>query len=275
MSIETPSTALTTRRTAAAADQLVPRRCRRRGRSGPSDRGWRSAARARGRRQGRRHLPAAPPCLPGSCAHHVVVRCCRADLEPRCRCSSARPARRARRQRVGVNLFGEVAERMMVGVQLRRMAETPAGKCPRRARSAARTGSPAADARRRAAVPESDRARPCSCVGSGTERSSPFVYGLPGVANSSRVGACSKTLPAYITMMWSVMPGDDAEIVRDQDDARARLLLQLLDQFENLRLNRHVERGRRLVGDQQLRARTTSAIAIITRWRMPPENSCG
>ena len=30
------------------------------------------------------------------------------------------------------------------------------------------------------------------------------------------------------------------------------------DQLENLRLNRHVERGRRLVGDQQLRAGTTA-----------------
>ena len=44
---------------------------------------------------------------------------------------------------------------------------------------------------------------------------------------------------------------------------------------EDLRLDRHVERGRRLVGDQQRRAGTTSAIAIITRWRMPPESWCG
>jgi hypothetical protein len=37
---------------------------------------------------------------------------------------------------------------------------------------------------------------------------------------------------------------------------------------------RHVERGRRLVGDQQSGS-LTSAIAIITRWRIPPENWCG
>jgi hypothetical protein len=46
--------------------------------------------------------------------------------------------------------------------------------------------------------------------------------------------------------------GHDAEVVRDEDDARARLLLQALYQLKNLRLNRHVERGRRLVRDEQL-----------------------
>ena len=45
-------------------------------------------------------------------------------------------------------------------------------------------------------------------------------------------------------------PGDDAQIVRDENDARARLLLQILYQLKNLRLNRHIERSRRLVGNQ-------------------------
>ena len=45
-------------------------------------------------------------------------------------------------------------------------------------------------------------------------------------------------------------------------------------QLEDLRLDRHVERGGRLVGDQQ-RGLQASAIAIITRCRMPPENWCG
>ena len=42
--------------------------------------------------------------------------------------------------------------------------------------------------------------------------------------------------------------GDDAEVVRDEDDADVELALDLLDQLEDLRLHRHVERGRRLVG---------------------------
>ena len=68
--------------------------------------------------------------------------------------------------------------------------------------------------------------------------------------------------------------GDHAEIVGDQQHRHADLLLQLAHQLENLRLDRHVERGRRLVGDQQLRV-ADSAMAIITRWRMPPESWCG
>ena len=42
-------------------------------------------------------------------------------------------------------------------------------------------------------------------------------------------------------------------------------------QFEDLGLDRHVERGRRLVGNQQLGPHAR-AIAIMTRCRMPPES---
>src|SRR5215472_6855603 len=47
--------------------------------------------------------------------------------------------------------------------------------------------------------------------------------------------------------------GDDAEIVRDHDDRGIEALLQVAHEIEDLRLDRHVERGRRLVGDEQLR----------------------
>ena len=53
------------------------------------------------------------------------------------------------------------------------------------------------------------------------------------------------------------------------------LALDPADEFQDLRLDRHVERRRRLVGDQQIGPSVISAIAIITRCRMPPENSCG
>ena len=43
-----------------------------------------------------------------------------------------------------------------------------------------------------------------------------------------------------------------AEVVRDQDHADVELLLHPVDQLEDLRLNGHVERGRRLVGDEQI-----------------------
>jgi hypothetical protein len=47
--------------------------------------------------------------------------------------------------------------------------------------------------------------------------------------------------------------GDDAEVVRDQDQGRVPLGDELAEQVEDLGLDRDVERGRRLVGDQQLR----------------------
>ena len=45
--------------------------------------------------------------------------------------------------------------------------------------------------------------------------------------------------------------GDDAEIVGNEQHRHADLALQLVEQVEDLRLDRDVERGRRLVGDQQ------------------------
>ena len=44
--------------------------------------------------------------------------------------------------------------------------------------------------------------------------------------------------------------GDDRQVVRDQHQAHAVLALQVAQQVEDLRLDRDVERGRRLVGDQ-------------------------
>ena len=49
--------------------------------------------------------------------------------------------------------------------------------------------------------------------------------------------------------------GDHAHVVRDQHHRRAMLLAQALEQRNDLRLDRHVERRRRLVGDDQLAAR--------------------
>ena len=43
------------------------------------------------------------------------------------------------------------------------------------------------------------------------------------------------------------------QVVGDEQDRHARFALQLVEQRQDLRLDRHVERGGRLVGDQQLR----------------------
>jgi len=48
--------------------------------------------------------------------------------------------------------------------------------------------------------------------------------------------------------------GDDGEVVRDEDETHAGTLrFECGEQIENLRLDGHVERGRRLVGDEQPR----------------------
>ncbi len=47
--------------------------------------------------------------------------------------------------------------------------------------------------------------------------------------------------------------GHDPEIMGDEHDRRAGLLLALRQQREHLRLHRHVERRRRLVGDDDAR----------------------
>jgi hypothetical protein len=46
--------------------------------------------------------------------------------------------------------------------------------------------------------------------------------------------------------------GHDAEVVRDEHHAHLQFVLELAQQVEDLRLHRDVERGRRLVGDEQL-----------------------
>ena len=47
--------------------------------------------------------------------------------------------------------------------------------------------------------------------------------------------------------------GDDAEIVGDQENRHVERVLQIAHQFQDLGLKRHVERRRRLVGDEERR----------------------
>ena len=45
----------------------------------------------------------------------------------------------------------------------------------------------------------------------------------------------------------------DVQVVRDEDVGQPELVLEVLEQVEDLRLDGHVERGHRLVADDQLR----------------------
>ena len=80
----------------------------------------------------------------------------------------------------------------------------------------------------------------------------------PGVRVLGRaedlVGGCRtrRTLPPYITRMSSASSATTPRSWVMMMTARAELLLQVPDQVEDLRLHGHVERGGRLVGDQQL-----------------------
>src|SRR5438093_236678 len=68
--------------------------------------------------------------------------------------------------------------------------------------------------------------------------------------------------------------GDYPHVVRDEDDGRLRLLVEVTKQLEDLGLDRHVQGGGRFVGDQD-RWLVGRPIAIIARCRMPPLNWCG
>ena len=46
---------------------------------------------------------------------------------------------------------------------------------------------------------------------------------------------------------------DNGKVVRDEKISQPKIVLQRLEQVENLRLHRHVERRSRLVADDQLR----------------------
>ena len=67
---------------------------------------------------------------------------------------------------------------------------------------------------------------------------------------------------------------DDADVVGDEEVGEAELVLEVVEQVDDLRLDRDVERGDRLVGDISFGCRA-SARAIPIRCRWPPENSCG
>jgi hypothetical protein len=68
--------------------------------------------------------------------------------------------------------------------------------------------------------------------------------------------------------------GDHAQRVADQDQRHAAFVDQVVGSDRGSALDGDVERGGRLVGDQDVGV-AGSAIAIITRWRWPPDSWCG
>src|SRR5213076_2801740 len=96
--------------------------------------------------------------------------------------------------------------------------------------------------------------RPCSRAGGassrGTEARSPSVYGCSGRANKAAVGACSTTWPAYMTATRSALP---ATTPRSWVISMTAMSSAVVGSSAMSSFGWH-----------------TSAIPIITRWRMPP-----
>ena len=67
--------------------------------------------------------------------------------------------------------------------------------------------------------------------------------------------------------------GDDAEIVRDEQNTHSKVRLQRIEKIEDLRLNRDIECSRRFVAISSF-GEQANAMAIMTRCAMPPENWC-
>ncbi len=65
-------------------------------------------------------------------------------------------------------------------------------------------------------------------------------------------GRCSTISPWRITCTRSASAGDHAHVMADQGDGGLLLGLQRAQDFQDLRLHRHVQRGGGLVGDQQV-----------------------
>ena len=105
------------------------------------------------------------------------------------------------------------------------------------------------------------------------DRSSSRVYGCCG-SREHLAGVADLDDPAGVHHRDPVARlGDDAEVVGDQQQRGVEVAAQVVQDPDDLRLDQHVERGRRLVGDDerraqhQRRARSSAAAACRRRTR--------
>ena len=83
--------------------------------------------------------------------------------------------------------------------------------------------------------------------------SSPRVYGCCGERRTARTGPCSTIRPAYITATRSAVSAMTPRSWVMSSNDKLKIALHLPEEVENLRLNRDVQCGRRLVGDDERR----------------------
>src|SRR4249920_737311 len=135
-------------------------------------------------------------------------------------------------------------------------------------------GHPLGSVRRSGGEPSIGRSTPTSPSSRGIECSSPTVYGCLGFANSSRVGADSTTLPAYITATRLVIR---ATTPRSCVIRMTAVPVSVVSLSRSSRTWAWIVTSSAVVGSSAISSLGSSAraIAIMTRWRIPPLNSCG
>ena len=107
--------------------------------------------------------------------------------------------------------------------------------------------------RGRLTVDPEQRGVPSTLVEAGQRRQQPERVGMARRGKEG-VDGCALDAAAGVEHDDPVgEPGDHAEVVGDEQDRRARALADPLEHVEDLGLQRHVERGRRLVHDEQRR----------------------
>ncbi|OLT03951.1 hypothetical protein BJF90_24890 [Pseudonocardia sp. CNS-004] len=113
-----------------------------------------------------------------------------------------------------------------------------------------------------------------SSAGLGSDASSRAVYGCCGAAKISRTGASSTTCPPYITTTRST---SRATTPRSWVTQIVVMPSSRCSSATSPRICCWMVTSRAVVGSSAISrmGRSASAIAITTRWRMPPENSCG
>ncbi len=120
-------------------------------------------------------------------------------------------------------------------------------------------------------IPASSRRAPCS---DGNEFSSPLVYGWAGSRWICCALATSTSRPAYMTAMRSASSSNsEMSWVMNRIDRPRRCLSSMIW----ARMSRCTTTSSAVVGSSMMTSSgsAASAIAIMTRCRMPPDSSCG
>ena len=155
--------------------------------------------------------------------------------------------------------------------------ESACARARRRAGSGRRTrtssAAPASDGTR-PGISRSRRRASSPSYGRGIAPSSPIVYGCCGCANSSATGASSALRPAYITSTRSAMSATTPRLcVISTIAVPSRSRMSRI----RSRMPAWIVTSSAVVGSSAISSfgSQASAIAIITRCRMPPDSWCG